>query len=588
MYAKGDIDGALAIWQEALVLAPGDTRALGYVDYVVSNYQVLRKPGIAEVYAGSEDGIDLAAEDQATSHPSSEPARDYPRTTVDDGWFLDDDTGGRFAAPVEAPSQAPQGEPAAEENEFTTPTPTVDAPSFAQQLAASAPDEAPEAGSGTKLGFATAPPPMGDASLAIDEDAALLEARLRGARHTLAPGSVPPVADIVRNLRPRLAADAAQVSPDRFSRPTAPPISDPSLEQLDVTAASIHIPREYQSDDLGDDPYSETSLLVGDTTAQVTISPQEVGDTPTGPMRLPPGLVRTAQMPIAEPTADQRTAQFDAVSPGDYDNEADFGDLERMDLDSGAADAAAAPSPMPEMYSDNVPRPGTYDGDVGDYELEMELAPEVPLQPQPTLANAAMAASKAPTAELFPEQTSQASQGFELQLTPAPTFAPQPAPEPEPDFSTMSPAAILLHELARATAHATSESERIRERITWLLTRALAARTNRDLPAAVLAAEYALRESPDSATAQKLIHGQATQLEGLFGEFLGPQERVPRVVLDMESVMAREIDPRGAFLLSRIDGMSTFEEIIDISGMPRLEALRHLAWFVADGVIAAQ
>ena len=53
MYARGDVDGALAVWQEALALAPGDSRAMGYVDYVVSNYQVLRKPTV--VSHGSVD-----------------------------------------------------------------------------------------------------------------------------------------------------------------------------------------------------------------------------------------------------------------------------------------------------------------------------------------------------------------------------------------------------------------------------------------------------------------------------------------------------------------------------------------------------
>ncbi|MBK9070618.1 MAG: tetratricopeptide repeat protein [Myxococcales bacterium] len=271
MYARGDVDGALAVWQEALALAPGDSRAMGYVDYVVSNYQVLRKPTVAEA---SSDGMEFADETSNAGLAVDGMGTNYQRTTVDDGWFLDDDMGAGYAAVVDprgaaSPSEPPP--PLPEENEFLAPSATVDAPGVARQLAQHAP-----AGEGGNLdaggGSITVPPPTRERPAvfpeASDEDAAMLEARLRGARHTLAPGSVPPVAEIMRSLRPRLHADEVE-SPDRFSRPTAPPMS----ATLEATAAALLAP--------SDDP------LIGDTTAEVQYAPEPVEDFPTGPMSMP-------------------------------------------------------------------------------------------------------------------------------------------------------------------------------------------------------------------------------------------------------------------------------------------------------------
>ena len=42
------------------------------------------------------------------------------------------------------------------------------------------------------------------------------------------------------------------------------------------------------------------------------------------------------------------------------------------------------------------------------------------------------------------------------------------------------------------------------------------------------------------------------------------------------------------FLLSRIDGMLTYEDIVDIAGMPRLEAYRILSSLLRSGLIEAR
>lgn len=61
---------------------------------------------------------------------------------------------------------------------------------------------------------------------------------------------------------------------------------------------------------------------------------------------------------------------------------------------------------------------------------------------------------------------------------------------------------------------------------------------------------------------------------------VGPLDAIPT-----HGRLVGDLDPRGAFLLSRIDGMSTADDLLEVSGMPRLEALRLMALLLRRGAI---
>lgn len=94
--------------------------------------------------------------------------------------------------------------------------------------------------------------------------------------------------------------------------------------------------------------------------------------------------------------------------------------------------------------------------------------------------------------------------------------------------------------------------------------------------------------------AARAAHGEASkvsaecreQLMGLYEAKLGSVDRVPVVVMAREDLKALSIDHRAGFLLSHIDGVSSLETILDVSGMPRLDALRILVELVQKRVIA--
>jgi hypothetical protein len=66
---------------------------------------------------------------------------------------------------------------------------------------------------------------------------------------------------------------------------------------------------------------------------------------------------------------------------------------------------------------------------------------------------------------------------------------------------------------------------------------------------------------------------------------LGSLEWVPTLAVDQNELRALAVDHRAAFLLSQVDGVSTIEMILDISGMPRADGLRFVIGFLEQGII---
>lgn len=97
-----------------------------------------------------------------------------------------------------------------------------------------------------------------------------------------------------------------------------------------------------------------------------------------------------------------------------------------------------------------------------------------------------------------------------------------------------------------------------------------------DFTGSLKAAEFMLGRNPSDATALRYARSSRERLEQIYSSRLGKLERIPVVVVPDRSVRWLGLDHRAGFLLSRITGDHTVDEIVDISGMPRLEALKTL------------
>jgi hypothetical protein len=169
------------------------------------------------------------------------------------------------------------------------------------------------------------------------------------------------------------------------------------------------------------------------------------------------------------------------------------------------------------------------------------------------------------------------------------TRARAPRANGKPDFSAMDPidarSTDILEQVDRGAPTAETREERTRRRITALLDRAVVWSRDNDFDRAVTAVDLALSEDPNSALAQKLIHRNREAIMNAFQAFLGDLQRTPTLARPLHELGSAPISPRAAFLLSRVDGTLSLDEILDVSGMPRLEAYRYLCQLFLRGIL---
>lgn len=106
-----------------------------------------------------------------------------------------------------------------------------------------------------------------------------------------------------------------------------------------------------------------------------------------------------------------------------------------------------------------------------------------------------------------------------------------------------------------------------------------------DYTAALRAAELLLGHDPNNAEATSVSAECRERLAGIFVARLGPLERVPRAAVAPENVRWLGLDHRAGFLFSLVDGENSFETIVDICPMPRLEALKTLVELLDMGAV---
>ncbi len=75
-------------------------------------------------------------------------------------------------------------------------------------------------------------------------------------------------------------------------------------------------------------------------------------------------------------------------------------------------------------------------------------------------------------------------------------------------------------------------------------------------------------------------------VEAQLTELLFPLDRVVVARLRLDELAKAHIDSRGVFLFTCIDGRTNIEDLLDIAAMPRVEALRYLADWVAQGYVS--
>jgi hypothetical protein len=149
-----------------------------------------------------------------------------------------------------------------------------------------------------------------------------------------------------------------------------------------------------------------------------------------------------------------------------------------------------------------------------------------------------------------------------------------PLPEPPPD---RYPAEELADTAAPPPRTEAETTEEMKERY-----------AAGDFSGALALAEQLLYESPEHAEA--LRHGQSCRaiLTQMYSSRFGSLAGVPRVAVPPDQIRWLSLDHRSGFLLSLVDGASRVEDILDVCGMARLDALRLLVALLEQRVISME
>jgi len=107
-----------------------------------------------------------------------------------------------------------------------------------------------------------------------------------------------------------------------------------------------------------------------------------------------------------------------------------------------------------------------------------------------------------------------------------------------------------------------------------------------DFSGALIVAEGILEAEPLHEEAQRCRQRCTEVLSQMYLARLGSLSQIVRVALSGDEIRWLSLDHRAGFLLAVIDGDSSIETLLDISGMPRLEALRILYGLLDQRVIA--
>jgi hypothetical protein len=106
-----------------------------------------------------------------------------------------------------------------------------------------------------------------------------------------------------------------------------------------------------------------------------------------------------------------------------------------------------------------------------------------------------------------------------------------------------------------------------------------------DFSGALTLAAKILEEEPEHVDAQLYAEHCRDVLKQMYISNLGGLRRVPQIAVSPEQLRWLALDHRAGFLLSQLDGHSTFEELLDVCGMPPFDAICLLVQLLQQNVI---
>ncbi|MEL6188570.1 MAG: hypothetical protein AAFU79_28450, partial [Myxococcota bacterium] len=96
--------------------------------------------------------------------------------------------------------------------------------------------------------------------------------------------------------------------------------------------------------------------------------------------------------------------------------------------------------------------------------------------------------------------------------------------------------------------------------------------------------EYPSEESHQTEVRNMLAESRANLLK-MYEAKIGPLDQIPEVLVSSEEIIWLNLNHRAGFILSQVDGTVSYDDLISLSGMPRLDTVRILTELLDQRVI---
>jgi hypothetical protein len=571
-YGGGDLEGAVSEWKHALTLDPDNKRAADYVAYVEKHYEMTGMAAGEERVASSSVELDypFGLEEMGLARPDDD---------------LDDYESFEIIAPDSSAQAAAEAEAGANDvdSKFDPSDSVDDGWAFDDGWSSGGKDAAPETDE-----------PVGGLEESPFDSVDSVDAVLAS------------------NVEPAETTDVGEEQPT-LSRSGKDVLARGSVDEEGPTRNRLGLEDALASFDLGgqqDDSESETTAQRGPLELDELTLPGGAEDEDG----LTAALSNDALDVIGRsPGSQENTNNEDTaeLAGGGPTNNFDTMDLELMDVGSHRDDRArdegeqgdpkisfaAAPSSAPtgsgveDITSEHLGVAGRGLEEEKEEEKTVERAsstwspPGKPTRKRPPTEDPGITTGSVQVDDVllsFEDATRELGIR-DMRLAPSSEQLEDTEDEEGsadialPPLSTLEgdPGASILEELLKQAPDQNSDL-RIRFIVQRMLDRAVRDFADGKVADAASIGATALEVHSDSAVAQKLIQENREALVRILCDSLGDLSLSPRLATPLEEIPVADIDHRAAFLLTRIDGQLTFEDILDVSGMPRLETLAHL------------
>jgi hypothetical protein len=620
-YGQGNLDSALDLWEQALEIDPGNDQATSYVEYVRQNYELL----VGEVSGHQESPAFAISDDEEEYQIEILPGELEAMTAIpspvdpaDDGWNVEEERrrNGRESEELELFADEPSA------NELPPDLNFSDGDDIHEHTTGRE-HTVRELGSGINFDMPTREYPSGRASPPTE---------LIGASSGGGSGAHEFQIEIPTPT-PGFEAEAAEITPG-FGTPgdtKTPPgfstqLTDIRKRELGfVTPTPVPPPPAEDRHRRASSNVPELKMTLRTPTASQPIATSLLElqyDEPEPPTGERPPIAREdadliASLPTPRPATGVENGPSVPRSPTASTREMPAATRRPAGLSSELPVVPAIGTPTLDFEAPTQEKPGLKlplepPPAVGEAtrDLMMEAntirlpasSPQVPAPPViPDARDLPLKPPKpdpmisAPTRDLgirqprtkTDDEPTGRSQIKDLQRPPpdARTMTATKADIVLPFDPIDARSVQILDEVDDDAPDNEAREDRTRRRITTLFERAGEWGRSGELDRAVAAIDLALAEDPNSALAQKLIHRNRETMMAVFQAFLGDLQRTPTLARPLHELATAPISPRAAFLLSRVDGTLSLDEILDVSGMPRLEAYRYLCQLYLRGIL---